>query len=77
MRKTAMFSPLFVLANGLSQAVSRATQCAGNVVKASSTGKNVDGDVVNLVSAKEDFSANAAALKAEEKRQEALLDIKA
>jgi flagellar hook protein FlgE len=76
MRKTAMFSPLSAAGNGLSQAVSRATQSAGNVANASLTGKNIDGDMVNLAAAKTDFAANASAIKTEEKMQKALLDIK-
>jgi len=70
-----MFSPLSAAGTGLAQAVSRATQSADNVVNASSTGKNIDGDMVNLAVAKTDAAANASLIKTEEKMQKALLDI--
>ena len=37
---------------------------------------SVDGDAVNLMEAKQNFGANAAAIKTEQKMQKSLLDIK-
>jgi hypothetical protein len=71
-----MFSSLSAAGTGLYQAVARATQSAGNVVNASSTGKNIDADMVNLKIASTDVAANAAVVKTSEKMQKALLDIK-
>ncbi|MDD3372034.1 MAG: hypothetical protein PHE27_09450 [Alphaproteobacteria bacterium] len=70
-----MFSPLSSVGTGLYQAVSRATQSATSVVKASSTGENIDENMVALVKANADLEANVAALKAQQKMQRALLDI--
>ncbi len=70
-----MSSALSTAITGLSSAVARATQSAGNIVKASSTGKNLDGDLVNLKVASTDYAANAVVIKKEEKMQKALLDI--
>ncbi len=70
-----MFPALSSSLNGLSRAVSSATQSAGNVVNASSTGKNIDSDIVKFGIAKTVYSANAAAIRAEDKMHEALLDI--
>ncbi len=70
-----MSSVLSAAINGLSSTVARATQSAGNIVKASSTGKNLDGDLVNLKAASTDYAANAVVIKKEENMQKALLDI--
>jgi flagellar hook protein FlgE len=71
-----MSDALSIAVNGLNQAVSHATQSAGNIANASLTGTNVDGDLVNLSVAKTDYAANATVIKTEEKMQKALLDIK-
>ncbi len=70
-----MSSAFTTAVNGINSAVSRATQSASNIVKASSTGKNVDTDLVNIKSASIDVAANAVVIKEEEKIQKALLDI--
>ncbi len=71
-----MFSAIPTAVAGLYQAVARATQSAGNVVNASSTGKNIDEDMVNLATAKNEVAINAAVIKAQQKMDKALLDIK-
>ena len=71
-----MSSALSKAINGLHQTVTRATQSVGNIVNGSSTGKNIDGDLVNLKAASIDYAANATVIKTESKMQKALLDIK-
>jgi flagellar hook-associated protein FlgK len=71
-----MFSTLPAAVTGLYRAVSLATQSASDVVNASSTGKNIDEDMVNLNVAREEFAANADVIKTEEKMQKSLLDMK-
>jgi flagellar basal body rod protein FlgC len=71
-----MSDALSVAVNGLNASVSRATQFAGNIVKASSTGKNLDGSLVGIKTESVDYAANATVIKTEEKLQKALLDIK-
>lgn len=70
-----MSSALSIAANGITSAVSRATQSAANIVNASSTGKNIDTDLINLNQSSTDVAANAAVLKIAEKMDKALLDI--
>ena len=70
-----MSSVLSTAINGLSSAVARATHSASNIVKASSTGKNLDADLVNLKVASTDYASNAVVIKKAEKMQKALLDI--
>ena len=70
-----MSDALSISVNGLTQAVSRVSQAANNIAKASLTGKNSDADVVNLQSNHQDFNANATAIKTERKMQKALLGI--
>jgi hypothetical protein len=70
-----MCSPLSAAGAGLYQAVARATQSACNVVKASSTGENIDGDMVNLALEKTNVAVNAAVVKTTGQMQKALLDI--
>ena len=70
-----MSSALSIAANGINSAVSRATQSAVNIVNASSTGENLDADLININQSSTDVSANAAVLKIAEKMDKALLDI--
>ncbi len=70
-----MSNALSIAANGINQAVSRATQSAVNIVNASSTGKNIDGDLINIQSDKTSVAANATVIRSEEKMQKSLLDI--
>jgi len=70
-----MSSALSIAVNGINAAVSRATQSASNIVNASSTGTNLDSDLVNVKVASTDVAANAAVIRATEKEQKALLDI--
>jgi hypothetical protein len=72
-----MFNPLSSAVTGLYQAVARATQSANNVVNASSTGKNIDEDMVNIGSAKTEVAADATVIKIEQEMQKTLLDIMA
>jgi flagellar hook protein FlgE len=76
MRKTIMSSSLSTTVTGLYQTVSRATQSADNIANASLTGKNVDGDLVNLKTDSATYAAEADVVKTEEKMQKSLLDIK-
>ncbi|MDR3423828.1 MAG: hypothetical protein P4M13_01945 [Alphaproteobacteria bacterium] len=71
-----MIGALSTAVLGLHSAVSSATQSAGNVVKASSTGKNLDGDLVNLKTASVNYAADAAVVKTVGKMEKALLDIR-
>ena len=70
-----MSSALSTAVSGINSAVSRATQAAGNIVKASSTENNLDKNLVNLSTATTDVAANAAVIKTAKKEQKALLDI--
>ncbi len=70
-----MSGALSIAANGINQAVSRATQSAANIANASLTGNNIDTDVINLSVASTDVATNAAVIRAAEKNQKALLDI--
>ena len=71
-----MSDALSIAVNGLNNAVSRVTQSASNIVNASSTGKNLDSDLVDLKTDSTNYAANAAVIKAVEKDNKALLDIK-
>jgi flagellar hook protein FlgE len=71
-----MSSALSAAVTGLYQTVARTTQLANNIANASLTGKNVDGDIVNLAQEKTNYAAGAAVIKTEQKMQDALLDIK-
>gem|GEM_PF-2928623 len=71
-----MSSSLSTTVTGLYQTVSRATQSADNIANASLTGKNVDGDLVNLKTDSATYAAEADVVKTEEKMQKSLLDIK-
>ena len=70
-----MSSALSIAVNGFNASVAKATQAVGNIVNASSTGKNVDGDLIKLKAASTGASENAAIIKTEKKTQKALLDI--
>lgn len=70
-----MSTILSTAVTGLYRTVAGATHSANNVVNASSTGKNIDGDMVNLVMAKTQFVANVQTIKTYDKMQKALLDI--
>jgi len=70
-----MSSAIQTAVNGITQAVSQATQSAAGIVNASSTGKNIDGDLINLKIDSTQVSANAAVIRTSEKTQKALLDI--
>lgn len=70
-----MFGPLSVGANGLVDAVARATQSAVNVVNASSTGENIEEAVVKMSMAKTSVDLSASVLKAENQMRKSLLDI--
>jgi len=70
-----MSNALSVAINGINAAVSLASRSANNIVNASSTGKNVDGDLINVGVASTDMAANAAVIKTVDKMNKALLDI--
>ncbi len=70
-----MSDALSIAVNGINSAVSRATQSASNIANASLTGKNIDGDLINLRTTSTDVAANVAVIKTAEKNQKALLDI--
>ena len=70
-----MSTILSTAVSGLNSAVSRATQSARNIVNASSTGKNIDKDLVDVNKDKTDYAANAAVIKTTRKMEKALLDI--
>ena len=70
-----MSSVLSTAVRGLNQAVARVTQSANNIVNASSTGKNLDKNLVDMNVSKTDYAANAAVIKTARKMDKALLDI--
>ena len=72
-----MSDALSIAVNGLNSSVARATQSARNIVKASSTGENLDVSLVNLRTERTNVTAAAAVIKTVHIMDKALLDIKA
>ncbi|MFA5040568.1 MAG: hypothetical protein WC464_02920 [Bdellovibrionales bacterium] len=70
-----MFTALSTAVTGINQAVARATQSAGNVVNASSTGKDIARDMVNINVAKTEVAANATVIKTQNEMGKTLLNI--
>lgn len=70
-----MPSVLNLALSGLTKAVTQAANVSSNIVNASSTG-SIDTSLVSLVQAKADYGANVDVIKAAEKTQKSLLDIK-
>ena len=71
-----MSSALSTAVNGINASVAHATHAAASIVKASSTGTNVDTSLVKIKAERTAVAAEAAVIKTEAKNQKALLDIK-
>lgn len=75
-----MSSILNIATNGLNNAVTRSVNAASSIVNASSTQKNtnnIDESLVTLKTAQVSYDSNAVVIKAAQKTEKALLDIKA
>jgi hypothetical protein len=71
-----MSNALLTAVNGINSAVSRATQSATSIVNSSSTGGNLDANLININADSTDVAANVAVIKTVDKMDKALLDIK-
>lgn len=74
-RKTAMSDALQTIVHGIQRSVSRATQAVNDIVNASSTGQNIDKDMVDVKIASHEVAMQTAVIKADKKMKDALLDI--
>ncbi|MDE1900384.1 MAG: hypothetical protein KGI37_01925 [Alphaproteobacteria bacterium] len=70
-----MSSALSIAVGGINASVARATQSATNIVNASSTGNNLDANLVSLNTDQTDVAANAAVIRTVKKMDQSLLDI--
>jgi len=70
-----MSDALQTIVHGIQRSVSRATHAVSNIVNASSTGQNVDKDMVDVKIASHEVAMQTAVIKADKKMKDALLDI--
>ncbi len=70
-----MSSALSTAVNGINAAVARTTQSVGNIVNASSTGNNLDANLVAVGINAANVATDAAVIKTVDKMNKALLDI--
>jgi len=70
-----MSDALSIAVNGLNASVARTTQSVGNIVNASSTGNNLDANLVKISAEKTNIAADADVIKTVRKEQQSLIDI--
>ena len=70
-----MSDALSIAVNGINASVARTTQSVRNIVNASSTGNNLDGNLVNIASDKINVAADVDVIKTVHKEQQSLLNI--